>query len=257
MTDNTINLAGVFETVTQALSANQQALNSADSINQDHGDHMVETFQTITHALQEKQGSNDALAYAAQVLSQKANSGSGKLYAEGLAQAADQLKGKSIDSNTAMQLLQTLIGGGQAQQPVQPEPAQSTGDLLGSLLGGMTGSANNSQQNEMDMGSLLGGLLGNDTPAPNQNNAPDMGSLIGSLMGNSSAKPSQDDGLDMGDLLNAGMAFFQSKQQGKDNLSAAIAAFMAASGMGKSAHRNQSTQLVVNTFLQALSQANR
>ena len=56
----------------------------------------------------------------------------------------------------------------------------------------------------------------------------------------------------MGDLLNAGMAFMQAKQSGGSTATALIQAFVAGSGMGNSNHRTQSTQLVVNSFLQAL-----
>ncbi|PKO06286.1 MAG: hypothetical protein CVU41_07590 [Chloroflexi bacterium HGW-Chloroflexi-3] len=58
--------------------------------------------------------------------------------------------------------------------------------------------------------------------------------------------------LDVGDLVTAGMAYFQAKQQGKIGMNALIDAFVAASGMGSSPHRQQSTPLVANTFMQAL-----
>ncbi len=80
------------------------------------------------------------------------------------------------------------------------------------------------------LGSLLGGLAGGQTPG-------------------AGAQPS---GLDAGDLLQAGMAFLQAKQGGQGNMQALVGAFMAGSGMGNTTHRTQSTQLVVNTFLQAL-----
>ena len=61
------------------------------------------------------------------------------------------------------------------------------------------------------------------------------------------------DGLDFGDLMTAGMAFMQSKQSGKDNLNAMVDAFTAASGMGNQPHRQQSTQLVAGSFMQAFN----
>jgi hypothetical protein len=48
------------------------------------------------------------------------------------------------------------------------------------------------------------------------------------------------------------MAFMQAKQSGGSNVQALVQAFMAGSGMGNTTHREQSTQLVVNSFLQAL-----
>ena len=95
------DLASVFQKVTQDLVKNQQSLNQADDYNQNHGDNMVRTFQTITKAVQlkQKQGSSDsaALAYAAKRLTKSSSSASAQLYAQGLTQAAAQFQGKQID----------------------------------------------------------------------------------------------------------------------------------------------------------------
>lgn len=207
MADNSALLLDIFQAVTRTLADNQQTLDKVDEYNHDHGTNMVQTFQTITRALQQKKDSpqSAALAFAAKELSSKAASGSGRLYAQGLAEAATQLKGRDVDAQSAMQLLQTLIGGGQSQQPA----AQSTG-----------GDA---------LGALLGGLAGSKSPGVEQN-----------------------EGLDMGDLLNASVAFLQSKQSGGSNTEALLQAVVAASGMGTTAHRAQSTQLVASSFLKAI-----
>ncbi len=76
-----------------------------------------------------------------------------------------------------------------------------------------------------------------------------MSALLGGASGNSS---SGQGGLNLQNLLSAGMAYFQAKQSGQGNIQALIQAFMAGSGMGKSAYRTQSTELVVQSFLQAL-----
>jgi hypothetical protein len=258
MSDNNATLVNIFQTVAQTLIENQQNLNQADSANQDHGDNMVKTFQTITNALQKKQGSStsDALAYAAQQVGQTATSSSGKLYAQGLTQAASQMQGKQLDLNTGVQLLQTLIGGGQA--PAQQ--ADSGGDMITSLLGGLMGGAQGDQsqpaQGGGDMlGELLGGLAGAQQSQPQQGGDL-LGSLLGGLAGGNSSGGSSaagaNDGLDMGDLLNAGMAFYQAKQGGGSTAQALLQAVLAGSGMGGSSHRQQSTQLVANAFMQAL-----
>lgn len=69
MTASNIDLVNIFQQVSQALDQNQQALNQADEFNQDHGDHMVETFRTITDAMQKRQsqGPKNGLNYAARV----------------------------------------------------------------------------------------------------------------------------------------------------------------------------------------------
>ena len=219
MTNNQIDLAGIFQQVASALAQNQQTLNQADEINHDHGDHMVQTFQTITTALQAKPQAqpNEALEYAVDMLNQQTSSGSSRLYAQGLSQAAQQLQGQELNAETGMMLLQTLLGGGQAAQPPAQTPTQPQQppkiSLLNSLLSGLGGRKKQQQQ--------------------------------------SGGGPS--DGLDAGDLLNAGMAFVQAKQRGEGNFDAIVDALSAASGMGSQPHRQQSTQLVADTFLQALS----
>jgi hypothetical protein len=234
MADNTALLANIFQMVTTSLAQNKNALNQADDQNHDHGTNMVQTFQTITKALNAKKNApaSTALAYASQKVSKESTSGSGQLYAQGLAQAATQMQGQTINPQSAIQILQTLIGGGQAQ----PQGQSGSGDLLGSILGGLTGAQPQPQQQQTQagegdlLGSILGGLAGGGT----------------AQQGNAS------DGLDIGDLINAGMTYMQAKQSGSSNTGALIQAIMNGSGMGNTNHRAQSTQLVTNSFLQAL-----
>jgi len=100
MPQNRVDLVNIFKTVTQTLAQNQQSLDQADEYNHDHGTNMVQTFQTITSSLQQKQGKSDstALTYAAKKLTKTTTSGSGQLYAQGLSQAAAKFKGKKVDS---------------------------------------------------------------------------------------------------------------------------------------------------------------
>jgi hypothetical protein len=298
MANNNALLSSLFQAVTNTLVENQQALDQADDQNHDHGTNMVRTFQTITNSIEKKQNlpASDALAYAAKQVSKNTTSGSGQLYAQGLANAATQFKGQTINPKSAISLLQTLIGGGQpvqqqsAQsgggdllgsllggltgggQPMQQQTTQSGGgDLLGSLLGGLTGGGQSEQQSQTTqsgggdlLGSLLGGLTGGgqtqqQSQSPQSGGGDLLGSLLGGLTGggNSQTNPSSGQastggGLDMGDLLNAGMAFMQAKQSGSSTAGALLQAVLAGSGMGNSNHRQQSTQLVASSFLQAL-----
>ena len=291
MSDN-IDLSTIFQTVTKELVKNQQSLNQADGYNQDHGDNMVRTFRTITRSIntKKKQGGSDsaALAYAAKRLSKSGTGQSAQLYTQGLTRAAAQLEGKQIDQRSGMQLLQTLIGGGQAasqtsqssqggdlvssllggmmgsSQSQESSPAQG-GDLLSGLLGGMMGSSQSQESTPAQGGdllsSLLGGMMGGSEPQTQQAGAAQGGGLLGSLLGGLSGATGSgsgaglQDGLDIGDLLSVGMAFMQYKQQGKNTLEALVAAFMQMSGMGGSKDRTQSTELVVSSFLQALGSA--
>jgi hypothetical protein len=290
MTQNRVDLVNIFQSVTQALTKNQQSIDQADEYNHDHGTNMVQTFQTITNSLEQKQGKSDgsALALAAKNLSKNTTSSSGKLYAQGLAQAATKFKGKSVDSKGALDLLQTLIGGGQTtQQSTQSaggdilqtllsqvtgggqSPSSGTsqpgGDILGTLMGQVAGGGQ-SQPTETSgsgsdlLGALLGQMTGGEQPKPaatTQQGGDVLGSLLGGLTGGQSTSSGSGGGLDLGDLVNAGMSFMQAKQQGGSTAQALIQAFMTTSGMGNSTHRTQSTSLVVNSFLQALAAAQK
>jgi hypothetical protein len=227
---NQLNLLNLFQTATTALTQNQQDLNQADTYNHDHGDNMVEVFNVITQAMQAKRGATpaDQLAYASQLLRQK-QSGSAQLYSQGLSQASKEFVGqKKITPNSAVQLVQTLMGAGQATNAQQPQ-AGGMGDLLGSLLGG---GQTAQPQAQAGTGDLLNALLGGD--------------------GQQQPAQQADQGVDMGDLLNAGMAFMNTKQQGGNNLQAAVNALVASSAMGNSPHRTQSGNLVANTLLSAI-----
>ncbi len=290
MAQNRVDLVNIFQAVTQTLAQNQQSLDQADEYNHDHGTNMVQTFQTITNSLQQKQGKSDssALTYAAKKLAKNTTSGSGQLYAQGLSQAATKFKGKKVDSKGALDLLQTLIGGGQTSQQssqsgsgdmmgalldqlmgeahAQPSGAStSSDDMLGSLMGQLTGSEQSQSSGSTGSGgdmleALLGQVTGGEQPKPSvtsQASGDMLSSLLGGLAGSQTSSSGSGGGLDLGDLLNAGMSFMQAKQQGGSTAQALIQAFMSASGMGNSTDRTQSTSLVINSFLQALASSGK
>jgi hypothetical protein len=234
-----MNLSSLFNVAAQALSANQSSLNQADTENHNHGDNMVQVFNTISQVMANQQGASPSqqLSSASQYLAQNGTSGSAHIYSQGLAQAAQQFQGQqAVTPNNAMMLVQSLLGGG------QPAPSQG-GDLLGSLLGG-------GQSAPSQGGDLLGSLLGGGGQSSAQG-----GDLLGSLLGGQSAPQGQgggqqQDGIDLGDILNAGLSFMNAKQQGQGNLQAALTAIMAAGPLGQKPHRQQSGQVVANALLQ-------
>lgn len=151
-----IDLAQLFGAAAQVLAANQGALNRADTASGNHGDHIVQTFQLITEAVNATQGKPPAeqLAYASRKLTDHAKvSGSARIYADGLAQAAQQYQGQNaITPELAAGLVQTLMAGGAAPGNQQTAPGA---DLLGQLLGAASGQRLDSDPNKLDMGDLL------------------------------------------------------------------------------------------------------
>jgi len=218
-----MDLSSLFNVAAQALSTNQASLNQADTENQNHGDNMVQVFNMISQVMANQPGASPSqqLNSASQYLAQNGTNGSAQVYSQGLAQAAQQFQGQSaVTPDNAMMLVQSLLGGGQSA------PSQG-GDLLGSLLGGGQSSAQG--------GDLLGALLGGQSAPQGQGGG------------------QQQDGIDLGDVLNAGMNFLNAKQQGQDNLQAALTALMSAGPMAQKPHRQQSGQVVANALLQVVA----
>ncbi len=136
-------------------------MNEADEYNHDHGDNMVENFEVITAAMKEKKNADpaDQLEYAAQLLRQKSTSGSAQVDVKGLTKASKEISGKSVDMNTVLPLLQTLLGGGETKTTATTQSSDGLSDLLGSLLGGSTSSSQSTGSEGLDLSDLLGAGL--------------------------------------------------------------------------------------------------
>jgi hypothetical protein len=263
MAARSIELANLFAAVTQSLRESEYSLNRADEYNHDHGTNMVKTFGIITEALREKQGAtnSDALSYAAQQLRQKGTSGSARLYAENLQQAAHTARGTTMTPSGTLELLQTLMGGEQERQAEQAEAAaakQKSG--LGGLLGSLMGAVQQQQfqqpaQSTGDLGSLLGGLFGGQQQVqqPTQPSDTGLGGLLGGLLGGqqtqAAPRPSGGMGGIMG-IISALMGSGQSTGSGA-GLGALVQAFTGGSGTSQS-YRKDSSSVIVSTVLQAI-----
>ena len=283
MSDN-FDLSTVFKSVTEALKENQSALDAADEYNGNHGTHMVETFNLIQQAVASKsdKSASDQLAFASKQLRASTTSGSAKLYAEGLQEAAEQFKGKEFTQKSAGTLinalmgskpsaqggsgdfLSTLLGGlsggsqstpqAQAQQPIPTQP----NDLVGSLLGNIPQQTSNQPQSQPGgdlLSTLLDGLGGSQTQQQPQQSQSGGGDLLSTLLGGlgGSTSSSQSSGGGMGDLLSSLLGGQSSSQSGssgldaKDLLSAALAYYSA----------KQSGQSNMQSIMQAISAASR
>jgi hypothetical protein len=232
MANGQIDLLKLFQAAAGALQQNQSSLNQADTYNHDHGDNMVNTFDTIIQALQQKQNAKPAaqLKYVGQQLEQTATSGSGKTYAQGFAQAAAHFKGTEITLESILPLIQLLLGGGQATTS-----KGSSADIIGSILGGLSGGSSGQSGQGLDLGGLLGGLLGgqNSSTASQSGQAGSLGGLLGGLLGGQNGS---------------------SGNAGGDLLGSLIGGLVGNSKMADSAPHTQSGQIVAGSILQALSQ---
>lgn len=167
--------------------------------------------------------------------------------------------GQEVSSDA---LLGALLGGAAGEQGASQGDSSSGGDLLGTLLGGMTGGQGASQGGSSSGGDLLSTLMGTSSQGESgQSGSSSAQELLGTLLGGmagsgggsqASGQQGQSESMLPG-LLSAGLAFLQAKQSGKDNFQSLVQAILAGSGMGDSKHRTQSTEVVVESYLNALS----
>ena len=221
MVDN-FDLSTIFKEVTEALKEHQSDLNAADEYNGNHGTHMVETFDLIQKAVESKSDApaSDQLAYASAQLRARTTSGSAKLYAEGLEEAAEQFKGKEFTQKSAGTLINALMGS-------KPSAQGGSGDFLSTLLGGLTGGSQTNPQPQaqqpapLQPDDLVGSLLGNiPQQTSNQPQAQGGGDLLSTLLGGLGGtqtqqhqQPAQNAGGDLLSTLLGGIGGSQTQQQ--------------------------------------------
>jgi hypothetical protein len=195
MPSQPVDLSQVFQVVASALAQNRDKLNQADAYNNNHGDNIVQAFQTIAMALAEKPDAPQPtqLAHASRRLSAQA-SGSAQFYSQGLAEAAREASDGKLDAADAVRLAQVLLGGGKAAGS-----DAGLDDVLVGALGSLSGDASRKRAGSDDLVSaglaflaspqgqqLVAGLLQSLTAGEQKQPAPhraESGALIaGTLM---------------------------------------------------------------------------
>jgi len=211
-------LAPLFHAVGEALQENRSALNQADQLNGNHGDHMVAVFQIAARAAEEKPNASlaEAMEYASGLLEGESDNGSARLYALGLRQMAAQLSKREISLDELIVFVQWAIGDGENGPPA--DPAQDVdvrkGEVLKALLAGLA-----------SWGRENGGELPSGEP------------------------------LNMSALFEFGMAYMQARQRNSARIDILADAAASASPLGKTPHRYQSGVIVIRALLQAMKDA--
>src|SRR4051812_22039401 len=97
MAHSTADLASSFGAALGALRDNRTQVNQLDGFNGNHGDNMVHNVGVIQKALTSNaaQPPSMALEAAAKSLQTQGHGGTSQYYAQGLSQAASQLRGQS------------------------------------------------------------------------------------------------------------------------------------------------------------------
>lgn len=213
MTD--FDLAPYFEAVRQVLLQNQPALNLADALNGNHGDHMVEIFQTVVSALQSNPSADltGSLKAASLALEKLTTNRSAQIYAQGLAAFSEQFWLHSVSTGDLVNYLRASL----QNHPASILTPDNRGEVLKAVAGGL-------QDWKMA-----------DTIPPDNH-------LVGDR------KPH----LDLGFLFDLGVHYLQAKQHNPDKLSALAETAISACPLCKVSHRRQSGKLVIQTLLQQI-----
>jgi hypothetical protein len=220
-------LAPLFRAVGQALEQNREALNQADTVNGNHGDHMVAVFDLAARAAAERPGSDVAatMEHAAQLLASQTGNGSAQVYANGLEQVARQLCRYNVSRDDLLSYVRGALAedkdagagdraqAGASEAGANPGGARS-GDVLKALMNGLAG-----------WGQIESGQVPKDSP------------------------------LDMGTLFEFGMAYMQAKQRGGSRVEILADAAASVSPLSKSPQRYASGKLAIQALLVAMQGA--
>ncbi|MBK9941141.1 MAG: DAK2 domain-containing protein [Kouleothrix sp.] len=157
------SLVALFEAMTQNIEYDRTQINSIDRSDGDAGDNLAGNFRLITDTLAAALGQagadadiGQALGQAAQVLQQNGQGASAPIYAQGLADAAQRLAGKTnFTLDDLMPLLEGLLSGSRKASGMQ----QGDGSLLDVLLPGIMAYLQAKRSGQSDIQSILTALL--------------------------------------------------------------------------------------------------
>ncbi len=219
LSNTSVDLPGLFQAVLAVLQEHRLELNQADSLNQNHGDHMLAVFQAAVQAAREKQGAglDESMDYAAGLLRQLPQNGSAQVYARGLGALAGQFRQRGLGLDELVPYARHALRSQAAGTSSEGAPAQEDGSPRGGeILKALASALSAWERLEADPAGPPGDL-------------------------------------DMGALLGMGMAYLQAKQMGGSRLETLAEAMVLASPLGRLPHRAQSGRLVFQTLLREMA----
>ena len=208
------DLAALFQAALDCLIEQRQPLNQLDTINGNHGDHMVEIFQAAVEAARQEGKSDlaEAMQNASLALRGLSGNGSAHLYAQGLEQFARQFRQHGISLDDLLSYGHNLLR--EENEPEQAAPGSTpSGTVLKALVAGLSGWS----QSE-------------------------------------SERAGKAHSLSLGALFELGMAYLQAKGRGGSKVEILADAAASASPLGALPHRYQSGKLAIQSLLQAMGQ---
>jgi hypothetical protein len=153
-------LAPYFQAVGDVLRRNQDALNLADSSNQNHGDHMVEIFEIAARVADQNPDAclADSMELAGRQLALQTHNETAQIYASGLLQMAEQFRKYEVTLEELVISVQAALLEDKDQRARMG--STRSGEVLKALAGGLAGwsQAANRQapaSNLLNMGVLF------------------------------------------------------------------------------------------------------
>ena len=215
MENRAVTLAPIFSAVGQALEQNRLSINQDDTVNHNHGDHMVEIFRVATQAAVEIPESDlaDVMDHTAGRLEGLQTNASAQVYARGLHQIAGQMRLRQISLDDLVRTVQGALRE-EKSEPVSRQPAgeqSHKGSVLKALLSGLAGWSRIEEDKE-------------DTDTP----------------------------LDFSSMFEFGMAYMQAQQHYDSRIDILADAAVSASPLGKNPYRHRSGMIVVRAMLKAM-----
>jgi hypothetical protein len=236
MDQKSIDLPDLFRAVTDRLSHERDALNDADPVNHDHGDHMVEIFQVASEAAAVKSSGGsgsagktgddlaDAMEYAAELLHSRPENGSAQVYARGLEQLAGQFRQRGIGLEELAPYVQRTLQKQMTGTEVPDSSPGRTAEVLKALLNALAGWEKAETVDSAQAVDSTNGSTGD----------PKKGSL------------------DLGYLFGIGMSYLQAKQKGGDELDVLAETVVSASPLSGVPYRHLSGRIALRALLDAL-----
>jgi hypothetical protein len=154
------DLAALFQAALDCLLEQRQSLNQMDTINGNHGDHMVEIFQTAIAAARQHGESDlsEAMENASLALRGLADNGSARLYAIGLEQFARQFRLHGISLDDLLSYGQNLLREESETEQAASGGSAPSGTVLKALASGLTSWSQSEQAGKahsLNLGALF------------------------------------------------------------------------------------------------------
>jgi hypothetical protein len=130
-------LAPYFQAVGDALRRSREALNLADTTNQNHGDHMVEIFEIAARVAEQDPDAclAESMELAGRELTLQAHNEIAQVYASGLLQMAEQFRKYDVTLEELVVSVQAALLEDKDQRARMGSPR--SGEVLKALAGGL------------------------------------------------------------------------------------------------------------------------